>query len=82
MFVLDLISIQNCQLKEIPLFSSFPSLLAVKMDQPVTNPDASENGISIYLQRLQMCHFVVAARFVKSILDWYHMSGNNRGLLS
>lgn len=48
----------------------------------VTDPDASENGISISLQRLQMCRFVVAAHFAKSILIWYRMSGNNRGLLS
>lgn len=69
MLVLGFISLQNCQVKEMSPFSSFPSVLAVKMDQPVTNPDASENGISIDLQRLQMCHFVVAALFVKSILD-------------
>lgn len=57
-------------------------VLAVKKIRPVTNPNASESGISINLQRLQMCHFVVAARFVKSILCWYRMSGNNRGLVS
>lgn len=65
--VSDLISLQSCQPKE-NIIIHLCDLLAVKKNRPVTNPNASEGGISIDLQRLQMCHFVVAARFVKSIL--------------
>lgn len=54
-------------------------LLAIKKDRPVTTPNTFENEILIYPQRLQMCHFVGADCFVKSIVVWYHMSSNNRG---